>query len=411
MKKIAELFLGILTAVGGFVDIGEMVFTSSAGVKTGHRLIWAVVLATIGIIVFMEMAGRVAAVTKKPVFTVIRQRLPFKLGLATWIASTLINFTTCAAELGGVGLLLRYVIHAPPVLLGGATVVTLLLLIGFLRFKWIERIFGLAGVVMVIFVVAMLHHGVEWRHSAAGLLPTLDVGSRDGLLRSAYFAVGIFASVMMPYEVYFYSSGAIEDKWKPQDLKLNTLISVIGSALGAVIAIALLLMGAEVLAKQGISPDLGGTATLVPALELGRWAAILAVIGLIGAVAGSAVETGLASGYDFAQFFRFDWGRSKKLTETPQFDAAWITTFALAGLLLLTGVDPLDLVETSIIGALLVLPVTYFSILRIAGDPNAMRTHVNSRFQNIIGWFYFVLATIAAVAAVPLMILTHAGKR
>jgi manganese transport protein len=411
LKKLGDVFLGILTAVGGFIDIGEMVFTTSAGAKTGHRLIWSIVLATIGIIVFTEMSGRVAAVTKKPVFTVIRQRLPFKLGLATWVASTLINFTTCAAELGGVALLLRYFFHVPAPLLGAITVVTVIAMIGILRFEWIERTFGLAGVVMVVFVVAMLHHGVEWRNTASGLVPTLDSGSQAGFLRSAYFAVGIFASVMMPYEVYFYSSGAIEDQWKPQDLKLNTSISVIGSALGALIAIALLLMGAEVFARQGITPDLGGTATLVPALELGKWGAILAVMGIVGSVAGSAVETGLASGYDFAQFFRFEWGRRKKLTQTPQFDAAWLTTFVLAGLLLVTGVDPLDLVESSIIGALLVLPISYYSILRIAGDPKAMRTHVNTRFQNAVGWLYFVLVTLSAVAAVPLMVLTHAGKR
>jgi manganese transport protein len=411
MKKLAEIFLGILTAVGGFIDIGEMVFASSAGARTGHRLIWVIVLATLGIVVFTEMSGRVATVTKKPVFTVIRERLPFKIGLATWIGSTLINFTTCAAELGGVALLLRYFFHTSPALLGAVTVLTIIAMVALLRFEWIERTFGLAGVVMVVFVVAMFHHGIEWRNAASGLLPTLDVSSQDGFLRSAYFAVGIFASVMMPYEVYFYSSGAIEDKWKPQDLPMNTAITGIGSAFGAVIAIALLLTGAEVMAKQGITPDLGGTATLVPALELGKWGAILAVVGVIGSVSGSAVETGLASGYDFAQFFRFNWGRSKKLKQTPQFDAAWVTTFALGGLLLLTGVDPLDLVECSIIGALLVLPITYFAVLRIAADRSVMGSHVNSRLQNSLGWVFFTLTTIAAAAALPLMIVTDAGKR
>jgi manganese transport protein len=411
MKKLAEVFLGILTAVGGFIDVGEIAFLTSAGARTGHRLIWTVVLATVGIVVFLEMSGRVAAVTKQPVFTVIRERLPFKLGLATWIASTVINFTTCAAELGGIALLLRYFFHTSQAVLGALAVVTIIAMIAVLRFEWIERTFGLAGTVMVVFVVAMLHHGVDWRSTASGLLPTLDLASQDGFLRTAYFAVGIFAAVMMPYEVYFYSSGAIEDKWKPEHLPTNAAIAGIGSALGAVIAIALLLIGAEVMAKHGIAPDLVSTATLLPALELGKWGAIIAMVGLIGAISGSAVETGLASGYDFAQFFRFEWGRSKKVSETPQFDAAWVATLGLGGLLLATGVDPLDLVETSIIGGLLVLPITYFVVLRVAADRSVMGSHANNRLQNGLGWAFFVLVTLAAAAAVPLMILTHGGKR
>jgi manganese transport protein len=411
LKKLAEIFLGILTAVGGFIDIGEMVFATSAGAKTGHRLIWVIVLATAGIVVFTEMSGRVAAVAKKPVFTVIRERLSFRVGLAAWIGSTLINFTTCAAELGGVALLLRYFLHVPPVWLGALTVLSVVFMISVLRFKWIERTFGLAGVVMVIFVIAVAQHGIDWRSTAMGLLPTLDSGSTLGLLRSAYFGVGIFASVMMPYEVYFYSSGAIEEEWTPRDLATNTGITVVGSTIGAIVAIALLVMGAEVFSSYRIVPDLGGTATLVPALELGKWGAVLAVVGVIGSVSGSAVETGLASGYNFAQFFRFDWGRRKSFKETPQFDAAWITTFVLGGLLLLTGVDPLDLVESSIIGALLVLPITYFAILRAAADPKLMGKHVNRRLQNVIGWLYFVLVCLTAAAAVPLLILTDAGKK
>jgi len=40
MKNILEVFLGILTAMGGFVEIGELVFTVNAGVKFGYKLLW-----------------------------------------------------------------------------------------------------------------------------------------------------------------------------------------------------------------------------------------------------------------------------------------------------------------------------------------------------------------------------------
>ena len=56
-----ELTLGIMTAVGGFVDISELVFAARAGSAFGYALIWVFAYSTGGIIVFSEMSGRVAA--------------------------------------------------------------------------------------------------------------------------------------------------------------------------------------------------------------------------------------------------------------------------------------------------------------------------------------------------------------
>ena len=78
-----ELFLGVMTALGGFVDIGEVVFASQAGARLGLALLWPFVVGTIGIIVYSEMCGRVAAVAGQPVFAAIKQRLPRPAALAT----------------------------------------------------------------------------------------------------------------------------------------------------------------------------------------------------------------------------------------------------------------------------------------------------------------------------------------
>ena len=82
-----ELTLGIMTAVGGFVDISELVFAAKAGSIFGYALIWVFAFSTIGIMVFGEMSGRVAAVAKQPVFNLMRHRLGLKLGLVTLVAS------------------------------------------------------------------------------------------------------------------------------------------------------------------------------------------------------------------------------------------------------------------------------------------------------------------------------------
>jgi Mn2+/Fe2+ NRAMP family transporter len=79
------LTLGVLTAMGGFVDIGDIVANAQTGARFRMALAWAVVVGVLGIIVFAEMAGRVAAVSQRPVFDLVRERLGARLGLANLV--------------------------------------------------------------------------------------------------------------------------------------------------------------------------------------------------------------------------------------------------------------------------------------------------------------------------------------
>src|SRR3954471_24177156 len=89
-----ELTLGIMTAVGGFVDISELVFAAKAGSIFAYALVWVFAFATVGIMTFGEMSGRVAAVARQPVFNLIRHRLGLKLGLVTLLASLVSTLIT-----------------------------------------------------------------------------------------------------------------------------------------------------------------------------------------------------------------------------------------------------------------------------------------------------------------------------
>ena len=60
MSKVLGLALGIIAAIGGFVDIGDLVFNVAAGATFGYQLLWVIVVGVIGIIVYSEMCGRVA---------------------------------------------------------------------------------------------------------------------------------------------------------------------------------------------------------------------------------------------------------------------------------------------------------------------------------------------------------------
>src|SRR5256885_2572454 len=134
-----ELTLGIMTAIGGFVDISQIVFSAQAGSIFGYALIFAFAFSTIGIMVFRQMSGRVAAIAKQPVFNLMRHRLRLKLGLLNLVASCLSTLITCAAQIGGLALILNHLTGAPYPLMAVASAVALFLSMWVLPFKWIER--------------------------------------------------------------------------------------------------------------------------------------------------------------------------------------------------------------------------------------------------------------------------------
>src|SRR5438105_2373003 len=171
-----ELTLGIMTAVGGFVDISELVFAAKAGSTFGYALIWVFAFSTVGIIVFSEMSGRVAAIAKQPVFNLMRHRLGLKLGLITLAASIISNLVTCAAEIGGVSLILNYLTGAPYRLMAVVLTLLIILSIWMLPFKWIERVYGLLGLFMLVFAAALVGIHPPWAKIAGGLVPHIPHG-------------------------------------------------------------------------------------------------------------------------------------------------------------------------------------------------------------------------------------------
>jgi Mn2+/Fe2+ NRAMP family transporter len=180
--------------------------------------------------------------------------------------------------------------------------------------------------------------------------------------------------------------------------------------LGSLLAVSILANSAQLFGPANVDPEIPGSAALQAAIPFGKWGLILALLGMFFAVAGAAAETCLANAYSIAQFFGWAWGRHKKPWEAPRFTMTWIILFVAALGIVLTGVDVMTLVEFAVLFSILVLPLTYLPLLLLAGDKNYMREHANGRLAKSLGWFYFAVITIAALAALPLYFLTSGGN-
>jgi manganese transport protein len=407
VNKVFAIALGILAAIGGFVDIGDIVFNVAAGAAFGYQLLWAVVVGVGAIITYSEMCGRVAVVSGRAVFDTVRERLGFSVGLLTLVAAQFVNLLTLSAEVGGMGLVLQLLSGLPYRALLLVAALALGLVIWFLPFGWIERVFGYGGLLLLVFAVGAIKLHPDWSEVGRGFMP--HVAGTDTALY-LYFAVGLIGAATVPYEVYFFSSGAVEERWKPKDLGVNKANAIIGFSLGGFLSFTLMITAAVLYFPRGIDPSTLGSVGLGAEVPLGAAALVIALIGILFAVGGAAIDTVLSGAYSVAQFFGWEWGKYREPAGAPRFTLAWFVLLVLGFVVVMTGIDPIKLTEYSVIFSVVALPATYIPILLVANDRAYMGRYANGRWANLFGIVFLVVICAVAVAAIPLMVITNMGQ-
>ena len=412
MNKLLGLALGVLTAIGGFLDIGDLVTNSVVGSRFGLTLGWVVIVGVVGICLFAQMSGRVAAVSGRATFEIIRERLGPRAGVANLAASFLINLMTLTAEVGGVALALQLASSIEPWLWMPVAAFAVWLVVWRVKFSIMENVTGLLGLTLIVFAVALFLLHPDWMQLAtqafqpsvapAGAVP--EAGTTYW-----YYAIALFGAAMTPYEVFFFSSGAVEEKWSIKDLGESRLNVLVGFPLGGILSLAIAAGAAVVLLPKQIAVTSLSQVVLPVAEAGGKLAIAFVLVGIVAATFGAALETTLSSGYTLAQFFGWSWGKFRKPAQAARFHIAMIICLLIGLGVLATGVDPVAVTEFSVVFSAIALPLTYLPILLVANDPQYMGKYVNGRVTNAFGMVYLVIILVASLAAIPLMIITGAG--
>jgi Mn2+/Fe2+ NRAMP family transporter len=409
VKKIFGVMLGVLTAIGGFVDIGDIVTNGVVGSRFGMSLTWVVVVGVAGICLFAHMSGKVAAVSGRATFEIIRERLGPRMAVANLGASFLINLLTVIAEIGGVALALELASSVNylawvPVAAFGAWIV-----IWRVKFEVLEDVTGLLGLAMIVFAVALFQLHPNWGMLGQQVLQH-DALATDGAATYAYYAIALFGAAMTPYEVFFFSSGAIEEGWTAKDLSQSRLNVLIGFPLGGLLSLAIAGCAAVVLRPQSIDVSALSQVAMPVGLAGGKIALAIVIVGFVAATFGATLETTLSSGYTLAQFFGWPWGKFRAPSQASRFHLVMIICLIVGIGILMTGADPIKITEYSVVFSAIALPLTYLPILIIANDPEYMGGYVIGRGVTAAGLVYLVIILIASLSAIPLMIITGAGQ-
>ncbi|WP_433532656.1 NRAMP family divalent metal transporter [Micromonospora sp. CA-263727] len=408
MRKLLAATLGILSAVGGFVDIGDLVAAGQAGARFGMAHTWVLLLGVVAICAYAEMAGRIAAVTGRAVFDLIRERLGARVALLNLIASYLVTVITLAAELGGVALALRLASGVPYLLWIPVAGLAVWLVLWRMRFQVMERVFGLAGLALLVFAVALWWLPTDWAALGRGVVLPTEGGQGWGTYW--FFAVALFASTVSPYEVFFFSSGGVEERWSPADLADARFSVLVGFPIGGFLALSLIATATVVLRPAGVPVTSLDQVAHPVVLAFGAAGLAIAALAFFAVTFGAALETGLSAAYAAAQYFGWQWGKRVSPREAARFHTVLLVSVLLGVLLLLTTVDPVTLTEYMLIISAVALPLTYLPILVVANDRTYLGDRVNGRWLNLLGAVILLVILAAAIAAVPLAVGTRMGQ-
>ena len=402
MKKILQLTLGIVTSVGGFLEIGSVTTAAQAGSRFGYQLLWAILLGTLCLIFLIEMSGRLAAVSKHTIVDAMRERFGFPFFFFVLIGMVIVAFLVLVAELGGISFALQILtgIRFPWWALPVSLLVWLLMWKG--TFSLIENGASLLGLVTISFVVAAFKLGPDWSSVGSSLIPSLPDSDKANY---GFLAVSILGASISPYLMYFYSSGAIEDKWDRSYIPMNRVIAGSGMTFGGFLSMAVLVAAALALRPKGLQVDTFPQAALLMTTALPRWGFYLFALSMLFACFGAALEISLAIAYFFAQGFGWNWSEDLEPSQDARFAFVYTIIILLAAVPLMLRVDPIKVTVLSMALTSATLPLAIVPFLFLMNDPLYLGKDRNGWISNTVVAIVILISFVLAVISIPLQII------
>jgi len=402
LKKVMQVALGIVTSIAGFVEVGSISTSLQAGATFGFQLLWAIALAATCLIFLIEMSGRLAAVSKHTLADAVRERLGFGYHVVPLTAELIVDFLVLAAEIGGACFALqlltgiRFQYWALPVALAA----WLALWKG--TFGAIEKGVSLLGLIALCFVVAAVQLHPRGRDVGAGFLPSLPQHHAPNYW---FLVVSIVGATMSPYLMNFYSSGAVEEEWTEDNLVTNRLTALLGMGFGSCVSMCVLIVSAMVLHPEGVKVESFEQGALVLTRAFPYWGFLLFGVTLLVECFGAALEIGMNIAYVPSQALGWNWSENVKPSENARFCLVYTAAIFGAALLMLVGVDPIELTRFSMAFTVLILPLIVLPLLVIMNDERYLHEFRNGWLANAVVIVIVGLAFVLALVAIPLEIL------
>ncbi len=367
---------------------------SVAGATYGYKLIWVILVITIGEVVILEMAARMGAVTGKGTADLIRERFGVKISTLAMLLLIIANLATTVAQFAGVAAagelfgISRYI--SVPI---AAVVMTFIVLKA--EYKYVERVLLVLCLASLSYVVAVFTVKPDWAAIGQALI-------RPQIEFSGHFLVTMLAVIgttITPWAIYYLQASVADRGVDMKEYRYTRLDVSFGSAWGNVISAFILIVTAATLYVNGVAVNDAKDAALALQPLAGEASSILFSVGLLGASLLAVSVLPLATTYAFCEAYGFERGLNRKVKEAPVFYGMLIAIMAISSLVVLIPNAPLFqmMILSQTLNAML-LPVLLILVLKLANSKEIMGKYTNSKLTNILAIGITLLIVVVTIA-------------
>jgi NRAMP (natural resistance-associated macrophage protein)-like metal ion transporter len=398
------LFLAVLGP--GFItanvdnDAGGILTYSQAGAHYGYKLLWTMIPITLALIVVQEMCARMGAVTGKGLSDLIREEFGLRMTFVMMILLVVVNWTNVIAEFTGIaGSLQLFGISKFISVPTCALAVWLLVVKG--NYKSIEKVFLVASVIYIAYVIAGVMSRPDW-HTA--MIETVKLPERSIWRDSdyVYMVIGVIGTTIAPWMQFYLQASIVDKGITVRQYKASRLDVIVGSFFTDIVAWFIIVVCAATLYTHGMR-NINVPSDAAEAMKplASNYAYILFAAGLFNASFFAASILPLSTAYTVCEGLGFESGLDRSFKQAPFF--YWFYTFLIVAGGATVLLPRFPMVTVTILSQVLdgvLLPFVLIFMLRLINKKELMGKHTNSLWFNWVAW-----ATTLIVIALTVMML------
>ncbi|HHE72627.1 MAG TPA: divalent metal cation transporter [Chloroflexi bacterium] len=367
---------------------------SMAGSAYGYRLLWLILVITVGEVVVQEVAARMGTVTGKGTADLIRERFGVRITAFAMLCLLIANLGTTIAQFAGIA--------AATELLGLSRLLTVPLaavLVAYVvlrgSYERVEKVLLVLCLSALSYVVTVVIIHPPWMEILRDALTPSFSGNADYLLA----VLATVGTTITPWGLVYMQASVVDKGRPPEEYHYTRLDVVTGAVWGNVISAFIVICTAAVLFPRGIVVDTAEQAALALTPFAGEGARYLFTAGLLGASLLAASVLPLSTAYAICEAFGWERGLNHQAHEAPTFYGLYLGLIAISVIVvLLPGIPLFPLMWLSQSVNAILLPVLLVLVLKLVNNPRVMGSWTNSRLQNVLIWGITAIIIIATLA-------------
>jgi Mn2+/Fe2+ NRAMP family transporter len=372
---------GLIAGLAGN-DAGGIFTYSVLGAQTGLQFLWILPVTTVMLVVVLEMAARMGAVSGQGLGDLIRDDFGIRWTLFAMLVLLVANGSNIAAEFAGAAAALE-IFSIPRWVTVPVVAAAIWALVVFASYRVVERVFLSVAVVFGAYVVSAFVAGPNWGEVGRSLVTPSISWEPSALL----LMVATVGTTVTPY-MFFYLQSSVADKGLgPEELGLERADAILGGIWTNAIALFIVVVTAVTLfGRIGQLTDAADAAQALAPVA-GHFAEGLFAFGLFGASVLAATVMPLTTSYTVCESFGWESGVSRKFSEAPVFMGLYTALIIIGALVVLVPGMPLTgliILSQNLNGIL--LPIILVFMLRLVNNPRIMGEHTNPRWLNVLAW-------------------------